>query len=136
MTPSNRADAVLAQARLVALVESCDDAIIGKTLDGIITSWNRSAENLFGYTAEESIDRSILFVVPPERHEEERALLERLRGGERVEHMETQRCTKDGGLVDISMTVSPIRDSRGAIVGASTIARDISERRRIESRAR
>ena len=132
MTPSNRADAVLAQARLAALVESCDDAIIGKTLDGIITSWNRSAENLFGYTAEESIDRSILFVVPPERHEEERAILERLRGGERVEHMETQRCTKDGGLVDISMTVSPIRDSRGAIVGASTIARDISERRRIE----
>ncbi len=132
MTVSNLPDAVLAQARLAALVESCEDAIIGKTLDGIITSWNRSAESLFGYTAEESIDRSILFVVPPDRHGEERALLERLRGGERVERMETQRCTKDGGLVDVSMTVSPIRDSRGAIVGASTIARDISERRRIE----
>ena len=132
ITPSSRLDAVLAQARLAALVESCEDAIIGKTLDGIITSWNRSAENLFGYTAEESIDRSILFVVPPERHDEERAILERLRGGERVERMETQRRTKDGGLVDVSMTVSPIRDSRGAIVGASTVARDISERRRIE----
>ena len=123
---------MLAQARLAALVESCDDAIIGKTLDGIITSWNRGAENLFGYTAEESIDRSILFVVPPERHDEERAILERLRRGERVERIETQRRTKDAGLVDVSMTVSPIRDSRGAIVGASTIARDISERRRIE----
>lgn len=132
MTPSSPSDAVLAQARLAALVENCDDAIIGKTLDGIITSWNRSAENLFGYTAEESIDRSILFVVPPERHDEERAILEQLRRGERVEHIETQRRTKDGGLVDVSMTISPIRDSHGAIVGASTIARDIGERRRIE----
>jgi len=132
MTPSGPSDAVLAQARLAALVENCDDAIIGKTLDGIITSWNRSAENLFGYTAEESINRSILFVVPPERHDEERAILEQLRRGERVERVETQRRTKDGGFVDVSMTISPIRDSRGAIVGASTIARDIGERRRIE----
>ena len=132
MTASNQPDAVLVQARLAALVESCDDAIIGKTSDGIITSWNRSAEKLFGYTAEESIGRSILFVVPTERHDEERTILGRLRRGERVEHFETQRRTKDGGLVDVSMTVSPIRDSRAAIMGASTIARDISERRRIE----
>jgi PAS domain S-box-containing protein len=123
---------VLAVARLAAIVESCDDAIVGKTLDGIVTSWNRGAERLFGHTAAETIGRSILLIVPPERRDEETMILSRLCRGERIEHFETQRVTKDGELIDVSVTVSPIRDARGKIVGASKVARDIRERRRIE----
>jgi PAS domain S-box-containing protein len=122
----------LAAARLAAIVESCDDAIVGKTLDGIITSWNRGAARLFGYSAAEIIGRSILLIVPRERHDEEAMILSRLCRGERIEHFETRRVAKNGDTVEVSLTVSPIRDASGVIVGASKVARDIGERRRIE----
>jgi PAS domain S-box-containing protein len=123
----------LAQARLAAIVESSDDAIVSKTLDGIITSWNGAAERLFGHSAEEATGRSILLIVPPERHGEEAQILRRLRGGERLEHFETQRLHKDGHRLEVSLTVSPVRGPSGAIVGVSKIARDVSERKRVES---
>jgi PAS domain S-box-containing protein len=119
--------------RLAAIVESSDDAIVSKNLDGIITSWNAGAERLFGYAAEEAIGQSITMVIPPDRLEEEPRILERIRRGENVRHFETVRMRKDGSLVDISLTVSPVRDRRGRIVGASKIARDISERRAAEN---
>ena len=122
----------LAQARLAALVENCDDAIVSKSLDGIVTSWNPGAERLFGYTAAESIGRSILLIVPPDRRDEELMILSRLCRGERISHFETQRRTKGGRLIDVSITISPIRNHRGVIVGASKVARDIGERRRLE----
>ena len=126
-----RASSVI-EARLGALVESSDDAIVGKTLEGIITSWNAGAESLFGYTPEEAVGQSILLIVPQERHGEEADILSRLSQGLRINHFETQRRRKDGSLVDISLSVSPIRDSTGTIVGASKIARDITEKKRIE----
>ena len=115
-----------AQALLAAIVESSDDAIISKTLDGIVTSWNAGAERLFGYTAQEMIGESIITLIPPERHDEERSILERLRRGERIEHYETVRVAKSGRAVDISLTISPIRNSSGRIIGASKVARDIT----------
>jgi PAS domain S-box-containing protein len=120
------------QARLAAIVESSEDAIIGKTLEGIITSWNRGAERIYGYSAEEIVRRPITTLVPPERPEEIPNILKKIRRGEKVEHYDTVRVTKDGRRLNISLTVSPIRDSTGSIVGASTIARDITERKRIE----
>jgi PAS domain S-box-containing protein len=122
----------LAQARLAAIVESSDDAIISKTLEGIITSWNRTAQRIFGYTTAEAVGQSILLIVPPDRHEEEASILARLRRGERIEHFETRRRTKDGRMLDISLTVSPVRDASGKIIGASKIARDITEKKRLE----
>jgi PAS domain S-box-containing protein len=122
----------IVEARLGAIIESSDDAIVSKTLDGIITSWNAGAEALFGYTAAEAVRKSILLIVPAERHGEEADILRRLRNGERINHFETQRLAKDGRLVDISLSVSPIRDSTGTIVGASKIARDIRDKKRIE----
>jgi len=121
-----------ASRQLAAIVESSDDAIISKDLNGIIASWNHGAERLFGYTAKEAIGRPIGFLIPPERHDEEPAILERIRRGERIEHYETIRQHKDGRLMDISITVSPIRDAQGNISGASKIARDISRRKRVE----
>ncbi len=121
-----------ASRQLAAIVESSEDAIISKDLNGIIASWNHGAERLFGYTAEEAIGKSISFLIPPERHDEEPAILERIRRGERIEHYETIRQRKDGRLLDISITVSPIRDAQGNIVGASKIARDITRRKRVE----
>ena len=121
-----------AQARLAALVDSSDDVIVSKTLDGIITSWNPSAQRMFGWTAEEAVGRHITLIIPEDRWAEEDEVLARLRRGDRVDHFETVRITKDRRFVDVSITVSPIRDSRGRIVGASKIARDITERRRIE----
>jgi PAS domain S-box-containing protein len=118
---------------LAAIVESSDDAIVSKDLDGIITSWNRGARELFGYTAEEAIGRSITILIPPDRLSEEDMVLGRIRRGERVEHFDTVRRRKDGTLVPISLTVSPILDERGTIVGASKIARHIGERKRMES---
>jgi two-component system CheB/CheR fusion protein len=115
------------QARLAAIVASSDDAIISKTLAGIIVTWNAGAERIFGYTAEETIGRSITMLIPPERQDEEPKLLERLGRGERTEHYETVRMTKDGRRLDISLTVSPIRDGSGRIVGASKVARDITQ---------
>jgi PAS domain S-box-containing protein len=120
------------QARLAAIVESSEDAIIGKTLEGIITSWNRGAERIYGYSAEEIVGRPITTLVPPERPEEIPNILKKLRRGEKVEHYETVRVTKDGKTLNVSLTISPIRDSTGSIVGASTIARDITERKRME----
>ena len=119
----------LAPYWLAALIESADDAIISKTLDGIITSWNNGAQRIFGYTAEEAVGRSVTMLIPADHIDEEPAILARLRAGERIEHYETIRVTKDGRLIDISLTVSPIKGPNGRIVGASKIARDITEQR-------
>ncbi|MGZ4972755.1 MAG: PAS domain-containing sensor histidine kinase, partial [Limisphaerales bacterium] len=116
----------LAQRRLAAIVESSDDAIVSKNLDGYITSWNKSAERIFGYTAKEAIGQHVTLIIPPERHDEEPKILERLRRGERVDHYETIRVAKDGRRINVSLTISPIRDEEGHIVGASKIARDIT----------
>jgi PAS domain S-box-containing protein len=121
-----------ASRRLAAIVESSEDSIISKDLNGTITSWNQAAERLFGYTAEEAIGKPVTFFIPPERHDEEPGILERIRRGERIEHYETVRRRKDGSLLDISLTVSPIRDTQGNIVGASKIGRDITRRKRVE----
>ena len=122
-----------ATQRIASIVESSDDAIASKDLNGIITSWNKGAERIFGYTSEEAVGRPITIVIPSDRHDEEPALLERIRRGERVEHFETVRVRKDGSRVDISLTLSPVRNTRGKIIGASKIARDITERKRSEA---
>jgi PAS domain S-box-containing protein len=114
---------------LAAIVESSDDAIIAKDLDGTILSWNGGAERMYGYAAEEAIGRSIYLIVPPPFVDELSAILERIRAGERVRNFETVRVTRDGRLVDVALSISPIRDRTGTIVGASAIARDITERR-------
>ncbi len=129
---SERRRIEVVQARLAAVIEWSDDVIVSKTLDGIITSWNPAAGRLFGWTAAEAIGKHITLIIPAERRAEEDDVLARLRRGERVDHFETVRVTKDGRFVDVSTTVSPIKDGAGRIVGASKIARDISERRRIE----
>jgi len=121
-------------AKLAAIVESSDDAIIGKTLDGIITSWNNAAERMFGYTETEMIGQSITKLIPDDRQQEEPRIIARLRAGERVEHFETQRITSDKKMLDVSLTISPIKDSQGIIIGASKIARDITEKKRDELR--
>jgi PAS domain S-box-containing protein len=116
---------------LAAIVASSDDAIVSKTLDGRVTSWNRGAHRLFGYEPGEMIGESILTIVPPELHDEEREILRRLSRGERIEHFETVRLRKDGERVEVSLTISPIRDKDGRVVGASKVARDITDRKRI-----
>jgi len=130
VTRSNEAE--IASRRLAAIVESSDDAIISKTLDGIITSWNRGAENIFGYTAAEAVGQSISLIIPLERRGEEDDVLAHLRRGEKIDHFETERQTKDGRRLNISLTISPIKDSTGRIIGASKVARDITERKRAE----
>ncbi|HEY6261897.1 MAG TPA: PAS domain S-box protein [Nitrospiraceae bacterium] len=122
--------------RLAAIVESSDDAIISKDLNGIITSWNGGAERLFGYTAHEMIGRSVSRLIPADQQDEERAILDRLRQGKTIDHYETVRCRKDGTRLDISLTVSPLINASGQIVGASKIARDITERKQAERRLR
>jgi PAS domain S-box-containing protein len=122
----------LAQVRLAAVVESADDAIISKTLEGRITSWNKGAERIFGYAADEVIGQPVTILFPEDHFDEEPASLARIRAGNRVEHYETVRRRKDGSLVDISLTISPIRAPDGRIVGASKIARDITEQRRAQ----
>jgi PAS domain S-box-containing protein len=129
---SDRQEADAAHRLLAAIVESSDDAIIGKTLDGRILSWNAGAERLFGYTANEAIGSPITIIIPPERRNEEIAILERLRRGERIDHFETVRVNKQGRLLDISLTISPIRDGAGRITAASKVARDISARKNPE----
>ncbi|MGB8645136.1 MAG: PAS domain S-box protein [Anaerolineae bacterium] len=124
------------QARLAAIVESSEDAIIGKSLDGVITSWNRGAEYLFGYTAEEALGKSILMLFPPERVDEESAILDKIAHGESVKHFETVRVCRDERRLDVSVTISPIKDERGAVVGISKIARDITERKHAEETLR
>jgi PAS domain S-box-containing protein len=126
-------DLNLAALRLAAIVESSDDAIVAKDLNGIVTSWNIAAERIFGYTAEEMVGQSITRIIPKERQSEENEVLRRIRANERVEHFETVRQRKDGSFIDVSLTVSPIRSPNGVIVGASKIARDISERKRAEA---
>ena len=121
-----------ARGRLAAIVDSSDDAIVSKTLDGIVTSWNRGAERLFGYSAAEAIGQSILLIVPADRHSEEADVLRRIRGGQSVDHFETMRRRKDGTLIEISLTVSPVRDSLGRIIGASKTARDITDQKRVQ----
>jgi PAS domain S-box-containing protein len=118
---------------LSAIVDSSDDAIVSKNLDGIITSWNKGAERLFGYTAEETVGKSILILIPEDRIAEETEILSRLKRGLRVDHFETIRRRKDGSLLDISLTISPVKDAQGTIVGASKIARDITERKRAQA---
>ena len=127
-----RSAAAFAQHRLAAIVESSDDAILGQDLQSVITSWNAGAERLFGYSASEAIGRRITLLIPPDRLDEERNVKERIGRGERVDSFETIRLRKDGSTVEISITSSPIRDETGSIVGASTIARDITERMRAE----
>ena len=124
------------QARLVAIVESSTDAIISKDLNGIINSWNAAAERVFGYSAEEAVGQPITIIIPPELRDEETEILRRLRNGERIEHYETMRRTKDGKRLRISLSVSPIRDPQGRVIGASKIARDVTERDRTEKELR
>ena len=121
-----------ARAHLAAIVQSSDDAIVSKTLEGIIRSWNRAAERLFGYTAEEAVGQPITLIIPPERVQEEQAILQKLRCGERIEHFETVRVAKSGRRIDVALTISPICNVNGVIVGASKIARDISGRKASE----
>jgi PAS domain S-box-containing protein len=127
-------NAELAQFWLTAIIESAEDAIISKTLDGIVTSWNRGAERLFGYTTDEIVGKPVAILIPLDHRDEEPAILARLRKGERIEHYETVRVRKDGSLVEISLTVSPIIGPDGRVIGASKIARDISERKVAEER--
>ena len=126
----------IARARLAAIVESSEDAILSKTLDGVIRTWNVGAERLFGFTADEAVGRPITLIIPDDRLDEERNILARLSRGERIEHYETIRQAKDGRKIDISLTISPLRDDDGRIVGASKIARDVSERKRTEEALR
>ncbi len=116
--------------RLAAIVSSSDDAIVSKDLNGIVLSWNDAAERMFGYTAEQIIGRSIRTLIPADRQSEEDAVLESIRAGRRVDHFETVRQSRDGRLIPISLTVSPILNADGQVVGASKIARDISDRNR------
>lgn len=130
---SDRKDAERASALLGTIVESSDDAIVSKTLEGVIQSWNAGAERLFGFSPEEAIGQSITIIVPPEKLDEERLILSRLRKGDRIKHYETVRLAKDGRRLEISVTISPIRDSAGRIIGASKIARDITARKETEA---
>ena len=127
---SERTRAEELAVRLAAIVESSDDAILSKNLDGIIMSWNGGCQRLFGYTADETIGRSVTMLIPEDRPDEEPMILSRLRRGEKIDHYETVRRRKDGSLIDISLTVSPIKGPDGTIIGASKVARDITERKR------
>jgi PAS domain S-box-containing protein len=118
--------------RLSAIVESAEDAIVSKTLEGRITSWNKGAEKLFGYTEDEAIGKPVTMLIPPGHYDEEPGILARIKSGERIEHYETMRIRKDGRLVQVSLTVSPIKDAEGKIIGASKIARDITNLKRAE----
>jgi PAS domain S-box-containing protein len=132
ITDLKRAEAE--SARLAAIITSSDDAIVSKTLDSVVTSWNDSAERIFGYTAEEMIGETIYKIIPEDRKEEEPRIIEHVKKGERLAHFETKRLTKNGRLIDVSVTVSPVKDSQGHIIGLSKIARDISERKQDEAR--
>ena len=130
--PALRLKADKAIGLLASIVDSSDDAIVSKTLGGVITSWNAGAERLFGYTAKEAIGQHISMIIPRDRLDEETSILARLRQGERIDHFDTIRVRKDGTTLDISLSISPVRDSAGKITGASKIARDITGRKRIE----
>jgi PAS domain S-box-containing protein len=132
LLPVEEPDYSVRLALLAAIVESSDDAIVSKTLEGRIQSWNAGASRIFGYTAAEVVGRPITVIIPPELHDEEKRILDQMRRGERIDHFDTIRIAKDGRRIPISLTVSPVRNSRGVIVGASKVARDISERKRAE----
>src|SRR5579863_6543659 len=132
---SEQGQTVGARGRLAAIVESSDDAIISKTLDGFILTWNPAAERVFGYSAQEAVGKSMMMLIPPDRRTEEPSILARIAGGERVDHFETVRVRKDGRRIDVSVTISPIKDSKGAIIAASKIAGDITERKAAEAKA-
>jgi PAS domain S-box-containing protein len=136
MDVTERKQAERTTGLLAAIVDSSDDAIISKNLDGFITSWNRGAERVFGYTEEEAVGRNITLIIPPERRDEETSILNQLKRGERVEPFETLRMRKDGTTRDISISISPVKDGAGRVVGASKVARDITERKRIEKALR
>src|ERR1700722_7978710 len=121
---------------LAAIVASSDDAIISKTLDGIITSWNQGAERIFGYTPEEAIGQHITLIIPHDRLDEESVIIDCLRRGERVDHFETVRRRKDGSLLDISLTISPVKDASGRVIGASKVARDVTAQKQVERELR
>ena len=121
-----------AESHLAAIVESSDDAIASKDLNGIVTSWNRSAERLFGYTAEEIIGQPITLIIPPELHQDEQMILGKIRRGEKIEHFETVRLRKTGEKIDVSLTISPVKDQSGKVIGAAKIARDITEKKKID----
>ena len=121
---------------LAAIVQNADDAIVSKDLDSIVTSWNPAAARIFGYTEDEMIGQSILRIVPLELAGEENEIVSRIRRGERIDHFETKRRRKDGTVIDVSLTISPIRDGGGTIIGASKIARDITEKKILERRTR
>jgi PAS domain S-box-containing protein len=125
-------DQVEAQALLAAIIESSEDAIVSKTLDGTIISWNKGAERIFGYTSDEAIDKPITLIIPPERLDEEKTIIQKLVRGERIEHFETVRLAKSGRRIDISLTISPVRDNTGQIIAASKVARDITDRKRAQ----
>lgn len=118
---------------LAAIIQSSDDAIVSKDLHGTIMTWNKGAEQIFGYTFAEAVGKPITLIIPPERQDEEPRILERIRRGDRVDHYETVRQCKDGRLIDISLTVSPVRNARGEVIAASKIARDITDRKRREA---
>jgi PAS domain S-box-containing protein len=129
-------DGLMAGTMLAAIVESADDAIVAKNLDGIITSWNAGAERIFGYTEQEVLGKPITIVIPPELHSQERQILQRLRAGERIDHFETERVTKNGKRLRVSLTISPIRNASGKVIGASKIARDITKIKEVEQALR
>src|SRR6185312_15097432 len=124
------------ESRLAAIVESSDDAILGKTLEGEITTWNAAATRLFGYAPQEIVGKSVLLIVPQELHAEEMEIFRKLRAGERIERKESQRYTKDGRRLEVSLTISPIKDAAGRVIGASSIVRDITTRKQEEEKLR
>ena len=127
-----RQEAAEAQRRLAAIVESSDDAIASKDLNGVVTSWNKSAERMFGYKAEEIIGRPILLVIPPELHRDEDMILSKIRRGEKIDHFETVRVTKTGERIDVSLTISPVKDEQGNVIGAAKIVRNITQNKKME----
>jgi PAS domain S-box-containing protein len=129
---SDRVDAARDRERLASIVDFSDDAIVSKDIDGVIVTWNKGAERVFGYSADEAVGKPITMLIPPDLQDEEPRILEHIRRGERIEHYETKRRHKDGRLLDISLTVSPVKDSDGRIVGASKIARDITKQKRAQ----
>jgi len=133
-TDLTRADEI--RLRYAAIVESSDDAIIAKTLDGVISAWNAAAERMFGYTEHEAIGQPITMIIPPDLYAEEHDILTRLGAGERVDHYETIRVTKAGKCIDVSLTISPLRDSADRIIGCSKIARDITKAKQAEAALR
>src|SRR5205823_12069886 len=129
---SDRKRSEEASRQLAAIVESSDDAIISKDLNGFITSWNKGAERIFGYTADEVMGKPVSILAAPDHRYEMPEILSKIKQGQSVEHYETRRCRKDGEIIDVALTVSPVRDASGRITGASKIARDITERKRAE----